>query len=47
MKDIPEFYHLHYSQNIEFDVSNSEIQKVTLFLINYMFHTTIIRRKPD
>ena len=31
MKDTPEFYHLHYLQNIEFDVSNSEIQKVTLF----------------
>ena len=27
MKDIPEFYHLHYSQNIEFDTSNLEISK--------------------
>ena len=27
MKDIPQFYHLYYSQNIEFDTSNSEILK--------------------
>ena len=27
MKDIPEFYHLHYSENMEFDTSNSEISK--------------------
>ena len=27
MKDIPEFYHLYYSQNIEFDTSKSEILK--------------------
>ena len=27
MKDIPEFYHLYYSQIIEFDTSNSEISK--------------------
>ena len=27
MKDIPEFYYLYYSQNIEFDASNSEISK--------------------
>ena len=37
MKDISEFYHLQYSQNIEFDISNSEIRKITLLLINYMF----------
>ena len=27
MKVILEFYHLYYSQNIEFDTSNSEISK--------------------
>ena len=27
MKDILEFYHLYYSQNIEFDTLNSEISK--------------------
>ena len=27
MKDIPEFYHLYYSQNIEFDTLDSEISK--------------------
>ena len=27
MKDIQEFYHLYYSQNIEFDILNSEILK--------------------
>ena len=30
MKDTTEFYHLHYLQNIEFDVSNWEIWKVNL-----------------
>ena len=27
MKDIPEFYHLYFSQNIDFDTLNSEILK--------------------
>ena len=27
MKDIPELYHLHYLQNIEFDILNLEMSK--------------------